>query len=86
MQITSLDRDVAVKVLPAHLSADASRLRRVELEAQPAALNHPNILATYQLGSYQGAPYLASELLEGETLREQNGSGQAEGGPHKGFF
>lgn len=68
---TRLGRDVAIKVLPAHLSSDASRLKRFEQEAQSAAaLNHPNILAVYQLGSYQGAPYLVSELLEGETLRE----------------
>jgi eukaryotic-like serine/threonine-protein kinase len=67
-----LGRLVAIKVLPAHLSSDASRLKRFEQEAQSAAaLNHPNILAVYQLGSYQGAPYLVSELLEGETLREE---------------
>jgi eukaryotic-like serine/threonine-protein kinase len=69
---TRLGRDVAIKVLPAHVSSDANRLKRFEQEAQSAAaLNHPNILAVYQLGSYQGAPYLVSELLEGETLREQ---------------
>jgi eukaryotic-like serine/threonine-protein kinase len=69
---TRLGRLVAIKVLPAHLSSDASRLKRFEQEAQSAAaLNHPNILAVYQLGSYQGAPYLVSEFLEGQTLREQ---------------
>ena len=69
---TRLGRLVAIKVLPAHLSADSDRLKRFEQEAQSAAaLNHPNILAVYQLGSYQGAPYLVSELLEGDTLREQ---------------
>jgi eukaryotic-like serine/threonine-protein kinase len=67
-----LGRLVAIKVLPAHVSSDASRLKRFEQEAQSAAaLNHPNILAVYQLGTYQGAPYLVSELLEGDTLREQ---------------
>jgi eukaryotic-like serine/threonine-protein kinase len=67
-----LGRDVAIKVLPAHLSSDTDRLRRFEQEAQSAAaLNHPNILAVYQLGTYEGAPYLVSELLEGETLREE---------------
>jgi serine/threonine protein kinase/Tol biopolymer transport system component len=67
-----LSRSVAIKVLREHLSADANRLRRFEQEAQSAAaLNHPNILAVYQLGVYQGAPYLVSELLEGETLREE---------------
>ena len=67
-----LGRDVAIKVLPSLLSADRERLRRFELEARAtAALSHPNILAVFQMGSYEGAPYLVSELLEGETLREQ---------------
>ncbi len=67
-----LGRDVAIKVLPAMLSADADRLRRFEQEARAAAaLNHPNILAVFQMGTFEGAPYLVSELLEGETLREQ---------------
>lgn len=49
------------------------RLRRFEQEAQAAAaLNHPNILAVFQMGASDGAPYLVSELLEGETLREEN--------------
>jgi len=66
-----LGRDVAIKVLPSFVSSDASRLRRFEQEARAAAaLNHPNILAVYQMGTYEGAPYLVSELLEGETLRE----------------
>ena len=69
---TRLGRDVAIKVLPSFLSADSDRLRRFEQEARAAAaLNHPNILAVFQMGTYQGAPYLVSELLEGETLREQ---------------
>jgi serine/threonine protein kinase/Tol biopolymer transport system component len=67
-----LNRDVAIKVLPPSFSADSDRLRRFELEARAAAaLNHPNILAVYDIGSYQQAPYLVSELLEGETLRER---------------
>ena len=66
-----LGRDVAIKVLPALLSADAERLRRFEQEARAAAaLNHPNILAVHQMGTQDGATYLVSELLEGETLRE----------------
>src|SRR5208283_4648212 len=66
-----LGRDVAIKVLPSFLSADSDRLRRFEQEARAAAaLSHPNILAVYQMGTYEGAPYLVSELLEGETLRE----------------
>ena len=67
-----LRRDVAIKVLPSFRSTDKERLRRFEQEAQAAAaLNHPNILAVHQMGTYEGAPYLVSELLEGETLREQ---------------
>jgi serine/threonine protein kinase len=67
-----LDRDVAIKVLASFASVDAERLRRFEQEAKAAAaLNHPNILAVFHMGSYEGAPYLVSELLEGETMREQ---------------
>src|SRR5580704_3899641 len=66
-----LHRDVAIKVLPASFASDPDRLRRFEQEATAAAaLNHPNILAVYQMGTYDGTPYLVSELLEGETLRE----------------
>jgi len=71
-----LGRDVAVKVLPAAFSADPERLHRFEQEARAAAaLNHPNILAVYDLGQHDGAPYIVSELLEGETLRERLTSG-----------
>jgi eukaryotic-like serine/threonine-protein kinase len=66
-----LGRDVAIKILPSSFSADSNRLRRFEQEARAAAaLNHPNILAVFQMGTHNGAPYLVSELLEGETLRE----------------
>jgi len=66
-----LGRDVAIKVLPVYLSSDRDRLRRFEQEAHATAtLNHPNILSVFQFGSYEGAPYLVTELLEGETLRE----------------
>ena len=65
-----LGRDVAIKTLPAAFSADADRLRRFEQEARAAAaLNHPNILAVYDIGTDDGTPYVVSELLEGETLR-----------------
>jgi serine/threonine protein kinase len=65
-----LNRDVAVKFL-LNLSTDSQRLHRFEQEARAVgALNHPNILAVFHLGSYDGAPYLVSELLEGETLRQ----------------
>jgi eukaryotic-like serine/threonine-protein kinase len=67
-----LNRDVAIKVLPAALSQDRDRLQRFEQEAQAAgALNHPNILAVYDVGMHEGSPYIVSELLEGEELREQ---------------
>ena len=65
-----LKRDVAIKVLPASFSSDAERLRRFEQEARAAsALNHPNILTVHDFGTQDGAPYVVSELLEGETLR-----------------
>src|SRR5205823_4049345 len=71
-----LNRDVAIKVLPASLSQDGDRLLRFEQEAQAAgALNHPNILAVYDVGMHDGAPYIVSELLEGEELREQLNDG-----------
>lgn len=67
-----LRREVAIKVLPAFLASDGERLRRFEQEANvTAALNHPNIIAIFQMGTHEGAPYLVSELLEGETLRER---------------
>jgi len=67
-----LRRDVAIKVLPQALSLDAERMRRFEQEAlATAALNHPNILAVFDIGTSEGSPYVVSELLEGETLRER---------------
>lgn len=66
-----LRRDVAIKVLPADLSTNGDRLHRFEQEAEAAgALNHPNILAVHDVGMFDSAPYIVSELLEGETLRE----------------
>src|ERR1700693_5467328 len=71
-----LKRDVAIKVLPASYSQDADRLRRFEHEAQSGGgLNHPNITSVYDLGSYEGAPYIVTELLEGETLRARLSGG-----------
>jgi Tol biopolymer transport system component len=67
-----LGRDVAIKVLPGAFSADIDRLHRFEQEARAAAgLNHPNILAVFDIGADGGAPFIVSELLEGETLRER---------------
>ncbi|MDQ2979075.1 MAG: serine/threonine protein kinase, partial [Acidobacteriota bacterium] len=65
-----LGREVAIKVLPASFSADPDRLRRFEQEAKAAGLlNHPNITAVYDIGTENQAPYVVTELLEGETLR-----------------
>jgi serine/threonine protein kinase len=67
-----LKREVAIKVLPQALSLDADRMRRFEQEAlATAALNHPNILAVFDIGTSEGSPDVVSELLEGETLRER---------------
>src|SRR6185503_512685 len=67
-----LGRDVAIKILPAALSADKDRLARFEQEAQAAgALNHPNILSIFHIGTHDDAPFIVSELLEGESLRER---------------
>jgi Tol biopolymer transport system component len=67
---TRLGRDVALKILPESFARDSDRLRRFEQEARAvAALNHPNILAVFDIGQHNGSPFLVSELLEGETLR-----------------
>src|ERR1700741_1943368 len=71
-----LGRDVTIKVLPASFSSDSDRLRRFEQEARAAgALNHANILAIYDIGTHEGSPFLVTELLDGETLRERLQSG-----------
>jgi hypothetical protein len=73
---TRLGRDIAIKVLPEEFARNAERLGRFETEARViAALNHPNILSIHDIGTYEGAPYLVSECLEGQTLRmELSGS------------
>ena len=69
---TALKRDVAIKVLPEYWSRDPERLHRFEQEAQAAAaLNHPNIVSIFHVGQYNGSPYIVTELLHGETLRER---------------
>ena len=66
-----IGRDVAIKVLPESVARDGERLRRFEQEARATgALNHPNLLVVFDIGTHDGQPYLVSELLEGETLRE----------------
>src|SRR5271168_4749155 len=86
---TRLQRDVALKILPSSLATDQDRLRRFEQEARAvAALNHPNILTVFDVGTAPvpqqpddvgsasaGSPYIVSELLEGATLRERLASG-----------
>ena len=73
---TKLDRDVAIKVLPQHLAADAEALARFEREAKAvAALSHPNILAIFDFGRDGDTAYAAMELLDGETLRERRVAG-----------
>ncbi|MGH9757886.1 MAG: serine/threonine-protein kinase, partial [Candidatus Acidiferrales bacterium] len=86
-----LERDVAIKILPASLANDQDRLRRFEQEARAvAALNHPNLLTVFDVGTAPVAPaagnsgetsaaaaspYIVSELLEGATLRERLAAG-----------
>ena len=65
-----LDREVAIKVLPAAYSMNSEWLRRFEQEARAAGqLNHPNVLTVYDVGIYEGTPYVVAELLQGEDLR-----------------
>src|SRR6478736_5763352 len=65
-----LDRHVALKLLAATASPESERLRRFEQEARAAAaLNHPNILAVYDVGGESTTPFVVSELLDGQTLR-----------------
>ncbi len=67
---TRLGREVAFKVLPMAYSTDVDRLRRFEQEARAAGrLNHPNVLTVYAIGVHAGAPYIVTELLDGEELR-----------------
>jgi hypothetical protein len=69
---SKLEREVAIKVLPSAFAAHSDRLERFEQEARAAGmLNHPNLLSVYEFGVHDGAPYMVTELLEGETLRER---------------
>ena len=67
-----LGRDVAVKVLPNHMSSDLSQKRRLEREAQSiSSLNHPNICQLYDIGCQDGIDYIVMEYVDGETLAER---------------
>jgi eukaryotic-like serine/threonine-protein kinase len=71
-----LNREVAIKILPASFSANPERLQRFAQESRAAAaLNHPNILSIFDIGEDSGTPYVVSELLEGETLRDRMRNG-----------
>ena len=66
-----LDRTVALKILPAAFSTDPDRLHRFQQEAKTlSTLNHPNVVAIYDVGEQNGIRFLVSEFLEGQTLRE----------------
>ena len=67
---TNLRREVAIKVLPAHLAGNGDGLRRLEKEAHAASsLNHPNILTVYEIGTQDGTAFIAAEFIDGESLR-----------------
>jgi serine/threonine protein kinase len=71
-----LRRDVAIKLITRHFAADPERLRRFEQESRAAAaLNHPHIVAVYDVGINDGSPYLVQELLEGESLGQRMSRG-----------
>lgn len=69
---TRLDRTVAIKILPPHLSDSAEAKQRFGREARAiSSLNHPNICTLYDVGSQDGTDFLVMEFLEGETLAER---------------
>src|ERR1700745_1927432 len=73
---TRLGRDVAIKILPADYASDPERVRRFEQEAHASAtLNHPNIVAIYDVANRAEAFYVVTELLEGETVRQRLADG-----------
>src|SRR5262247_1085848 len=75
-QDTRLDRKVALKLLPADVAADPSRMRRFVQEAKAASgLNHPNIITIYEIDESDSRHFIAMEFVEGETLRERMQAG-----------
>ena len=71
-QDTKLDRKVALKILPADLAANHDRMRRFVQEAKAAsALNHPNIITIYEIDETGSGHFIATEFIDGETLRER---------------
>ncbi|HEV2905059.1 MAG TPA: protein kinase, partial [Pyrinomonadaceae bacterium] len=69
---TELDRTVAVKILPDDVAEDEQRLQRFTQEARAvSALNHPHILTIYEIGSSENIRFIATEFIEGETLRRR---------------
>src|SRR5437762_779994 len=76
---TRLDRRVALKLLPAQFTTDADRMRRFVQEAKAAsALNHPNIITIHEIGECGGTHFIATEFIEGQTLRQQIMRGRME--------
>src|SRR5204862_3593393 len=71
-QDTKLDRKVALKILPAPLAGNSDRMRRFVQEAKAAsALNHPNIITIYEIDETDSGHFIATEFIDGETLRER---------------
>ena len=69
---STLHRKVALKLLPARFTQDAERVRRFQREARAAsALNHPNIITIYDIGEHESTHYIATEYIEGQTLRDR---------------
>jgi eukaryotic-like serine/threonine-protein kinase len=76
---TTLHRAVAIKLLPGHLASDTDRLQRLEQEAYAASsLNHPNILTIHEVGTHDGTHFIATEFVDGESLRHRLAHGRLE--------